>query len=279
MNISINPSLAAQEKKEELSTTSDDGSTVHNVPDPISTKSRRIQKREKAKQVAQQKQKEKQKEQNAQQLAEKEDTQKQFKLTEEAILNGEIPAKFIPEGFHANLDEKAKKKMLQMIRNRISAQNSRDRKKNLIEHLENQSRALSEENLELKTKVRRLEEENANLRHENQEIKKALNNMCSLGKDQNFSSDIFAEPFNQSSNPSTDSPTTSGNSSPVFRKMMRSGGFMKYSLALATIFAVVMYGGMNTTVPAAPVNAVVNNAPEQSTFQAPLPKGKQFFFP
>jgi len=61
----------------------------------------------------------------------------------------EIPQKYIPEGFNqTNLDEKSKKKMVQMIRNRISAQNSRDRKKAYRKKLEIHQKKIASENFQ-----------------------------------------------------------------------------------------------------------------------------------
>jgi hypothetical protein len=55
-------------------------------------------------------------------------------------------SKYIPEGFNdPDLDDKTKKKMIQMIRNRISAQNSRDRKKAYVNTLEYARQKLAEE--------------------------------------------------------------------------------------------------------------------------------------
>lgn len=250
-----------------MSTTSDDASVSCNVPDPVSTKSKRIQKREKAKQRSQ---------------------AKVPKVTEEAIISGEIPSKYIPEGFNPeNLDEKSKKKMLQMIRNRISAQNSRDRKKNLIETLENQQRVLSEENLKLKSRIRQLEDINAQLQKENQGYKKALKNQFSssnpiaTAQQSEFHSNIFqngmfTESVVDSSDTTTNrSPVLSGTSSPIIRSPNRSGGFMKYSLALAMIFAVVMFTGMNPTPAQQTPGTMLTVLPQQPVFKVPAPESNQ----
>lgn len=215
------------------------------MPDPISSKSKLIQKREKAKQRSQ---------------------AKLPKVTEEAVLTGAIPAKYIPPEFNeATLDEKSKKKMLQMIRNRISAQNSRDRRKNLIETLENKQRELAEENLKLKNRVRQLEDMNAQLLKENQEFRKTMANALSVD-----SHDML---FEHSDNTES-AECTSGSDSPILRMRNRSGSFMKYSLALATIFAVVMFTGMNPVTKEQATGTMLSALPQQTVFQIPAPKGK-----
>lgn len=58
-----------------------------------------------------------------------------------------------------NTDEKTKKKIMQMIRNRISAQTSRDRKKQMLSNMEKELRELRSENCLLKNRVVQLEEQ------------------------------------------------------------------------------------------------------------------------
>lgn len=225
-------------KKGDLSSTTDDSSLRnHSLPDPISSKSRRIMKRELAKQRNQSK-------------------QVDHYDDHEDLFHG-ISMQQIPEEFHsANMDEKSRKKMLQMIRNRISAQNSRDRRKHLIETLENQKQLLTEENNHLKQRVRYLEDLTSSLQKELNEYKKTgekssyaeVNHIESPRHE--FIEDPILNPFElQSSNPSTEIQELSGNDSPMLRRSLRSGGFMKFSLALLTIFAVAMFSSLNSSGP------------------------------
>jgi len=86
-------------------------------------------------------------------------------------------------------EDKTKKKMVQMIRNRISAQNSRDRKKNYVVQLEYSKNRLSDENEKLindKNKlmkeIKKLEESQATMLKENQMLRNNKISQCSLCK-------------------------------------------------------------------------------------------------
>jgi len=58
------------------------------------------------------------------------------------------------------LDDLSRKRMMQKIRNRISAQESRDRRKNYIEKLEAENNVIKNENTTLKEHIKQLKEEN-----------------------------------------------------------------------------------------------------------------------
>jgi hypothetical protein len=62
---------------------------------------------------------------------------------------------------YQHLDEKSKKKMVQMLRNRISAQTSRDRKKYYVGTLEKENQELKVQNNKLRAKVKELEDTGA----------------------------------------------------------------------------------------------------------------------
>ena len=60
----------------------------------------------------------------------------------------------------------------------------------------------------------------------------------------------------------------SANTNTVAQRQSRSGGFMRYSLALATIFAVLIFTGINPPGQGSSRN-LVSNAGEQTTIQNP----------
>src|SRR5690348_8853768 len=107
------------------------------LPDPISKASRKIAKQEK-------------KPRGKARVA---------KITESTVFAGEVPQKYIPEEFNQpDLDEKSRKKLLQDIRNRVAALNSRDKKKIQFELIEQQNEKLQQENIGLKKHIKTLEE-------------------------------------------------------------------------------------------------------------------------
>lgn len=73
------------------------------------------------------------------------------------------------ELFDESMDDVARKKMMQKIRNRISAQESRDRRKAQFQTLEDEKLVLKKENDSLKKRVNNLERENQALRIKLQE--------------------------------------------------------------------------------------------------------------
>jgi len=89
-----------------------------------------------------------------------------------------IDKKFIPEGFDdPNLDEKTRKKMIQMIRNRISAQNSRDRKKFQMQKLEDINTGIMEENTNLLREKAALLNEIAKMQENERKLYKEIENL------------------------------------------------------------------------------------------------------
>jgi len=154
----------------------------------------------------------------------------------------QVNSKYIPEGFNnPDLDEKTRKKMIQMIRNRISAQNSRDRKKAYVQQLEGEKKAiqdqvrqLTQEKDALLQEYRKLEESHARLLKENEDLKKNKNFACiHCGKlqdtdieSQNNSEDTFED------NLSLPSPTRYSSG--------YNRTFFNYAFAFATILSCVM---------------------------------------
>lgn len=88
--------------------------------------------------------------------------------------------KYIPEGIDdPNLDDKTKRKMVQMVKNRVAAQKTRDKRKNYMSELEEvkarldeANRQLNERNSLLEQRVRELESSQARLMAENLELKR-----------------------------------------------------------------------------------------------------------
>lgn len=92
-----------------------------------------------------------------------------------------------------NLDEQSKKKQKQMMRNRISAQNSRDRKKAYAQQLEQINEQLVEENSNLRREKQVLLEEISQLKYsesqllnENQTLKSSMCANCRQSSNQGF---------------------------------------------------------------------------------------------
>jgi len=76
------------------------------------------------------------------------------------------------ELFQENMDDLSRKKMMQKIRNRISAQESRDRKKAQFCDLADKNFVLEKENASLKAEVDSLRKENKELRRKVEELSK-----------------------------------------------------------------------------------------------------------
>ena len=79
-----------------------------------------------------------------------------------------------------NLDNSSKKKLIQKIRNRMSAQRSRLRQKQLLKTLEEENKTLKTQNYSLESKLRKLEEENKFLLSKNfdEKKRKSKNSLC-----------------------------------------------------------------------------------------------------
>lgn len=147
-----------------------------------------------------------------------------------------------------DLDDKTKKKMIQMIRNRISAQSSRDRKKVYMVQLEDAKSLLVDENsrLNLEKEVllkefRKLEETQRKLKSENEGLKRTMAQNNGLGSQ--FSRD------GDSNSETTEDDCEGQDFSNMFKTIVGSGfGKMtgnnkklyKSTLALATMISVVM---------------------------------------
>ncbi|CAD8084563.1 unnamed protein product [Paramecium sonneborni] len=74
------------------------------------------------------------------------------------------------------------KKTIQMIRNRISAQNSRDRKKQYLQQLENQAQKELNYNAELRKQLEELQGRQQKLRNKSQKIRDQLSILQQLGR-------------------------------------------------------------------------------------------------
>ncbi len=154
-----------------------------------------------------------------------------------------VDSKFIPEGFDdPNLDEKTKKKMVQMVRNRISAQNSRDRKKNHMMKLEDINNSLTtERNTLLKERtnllgeIQRLHQVNNQLVEEVQVLKRSAT--CSMcGRSQ--PSDEENQPL---STEDSQGGGFSGLNSPVLSRFTSGGrGFLTFFAFAALVSMVVV---------------------------------------
>lgn len=76
------------------------------------------------------------------------------------------------ELFEENLDDLTRKKLMQKIRNRVSAQESRDRKKHQFGNLQEKNFILEKENVNLKAEVEDLRKENKQLKRKLEEFMK-----------------------------------------------------------------------------------------------------------
>ena len=182
----------------------------------INPESKRINKREKAKE------------------------RKKAKKTSTEVLLQKADPKHIPKEMeNPNLDSDTRKKMVQMIRNRISAQNSRDRKKFYIQQLEEIRDLLTEENSMLTSdkktlldKMQKMELDHEILIQEISTLKKNLPPVCSsCGFTMDYSS------RNQETTEDNSSRDRSSNSSPfIERAPSRTGrGFFGFSMAFTAL--------------------------------------------
>jgi hypothetical protein len=158
---------------------------------------------------------------------------------------------FIQEALNnPNLDEKSGKKLKQMIRNRISAQNSRDRKKAYLSNMEKNNHYLSLQNSQLIQEITVLKEANKALINEKEELKKKL-----------LQNDSFCPHCSNGLSPSTNThssdealtiPHTSdyhfddytrgdnGGNSPLFNRIFSGKSFLSYTFAVATILSLAL---------------------------------------
>lgn len=187
-----------------------------------------------------------------------------------ALLEG-IDSKFIPEGFDdPNLDEKTKKKMIQMVRNRISAQNSRDRKKTHMLKLEDinhklmsEKDALMKERTVLLDEIQRLQQANNALYEENQTLKNG--NVCSICRRTHSTEPGQNEDDHQL--PSTEESLQggfSGLNSPVLQRFASGGrGFMTFFAFAALVSLVVVMNVQQSNTGIAPDNNNNMDFPKQ----------------
>jgi len=188
----------------------------------LNSRSKRIQKREKAK--------ERVKTKTTKNTTTKASAKPKEELSNEDFLL-QVDAKFIPEGFDdPDMDDKTRKKMIQMIRNRVSAQNSRDRKKVYLQQLEENNTHLSEANARLiKEKeniLKQLKEAEATcqkFKEENEALRR--NNLC-------LKCGCTLE---------IQSPTSSEESVPVIRRSHAGGNFFGLGMSFAFIFCILLF--------------------------------------
>jgi len=189
--------------------------------DKLVSRTKRIQKREKAKQ--------------------------RLRIKQEASpALSSVNSKYIPDGFdNPDLDDKSKRKMVQMIRNRISAQNSRDRKKHYMMQLEEAKSILADENNKLSNEkglllkqLKKLEKNQKKLQHENADLKKCWEENCKkCGQNKGFNCMEEEEPEGQS----TLSKILNKITAPIMNKLPEGQKpFNKKTMTLATIISIVM---------------------------------------
>ena len=154
---------------------------------------------------------------------------------------------------NSNLDE-TNKKLKQMIRNRISAQNSRDRKKSYVTDLQNNNQYLIMQNTQLLNEIKALKEVNKLLNNEKEELKKALdkgNSFCShcgyFGLPPNSTDEHINIPTLNIDQTEFDYTRDNGLHSPRLSRLFggSSKSFLSYMLTIATILSLVLV--MNTT--------------------------------
>jgi hypothetical protein len=193
---------------------------VKEEPEPsVSSKSKRIGKREKAKERTK---------------------------TKKGSFLDNVDSKFIPEGFDdPNLDENTRKKMIQMIRNRVSAQTSRDKKKVYMQQLEeyrqklaNENHKLNSHNSKLMQDLKKLEEAYTRVVQENEELKKNTNFSC--GHCGRYQSEVPSSEADQFSGESQLEENSDLSSPRVSRNSNFSRSFFSYAFAFATILSVVL---------------------------------------
>ena len=164
-----------------------------------------------------------------------------------SISIAEIPQKYIPEGFNqSNLDEKSKKKMVQMIRNRISAQNSRDRKKAYMKKLEANQKKTAAENFQYQKEIIQLKQMNEALKLECEYLRRCLMTTISESHDQVYQNeDALKEGMGDLNRKQDFEMSPEFKTGSCLRKNTGSAHIIKYSLALATLFAVLMFSNIS----------------------------------
>jgi hypothetical protein len=166
-----------------------------------------------------------------------------------------VDTKHIPEGFDdPDLDDQTKKKMIQVMRNRVSAQTSRDKKKVYVNQLEDMKNALADENsklskekADLAEKLKKIEREREALR---QEVEMLKNRGCSkCGSTMEYQSP--ASTMNQE----TTEESASNSSSPLlYRDTSRRGGFFGFGVAFAAFLCFLFCIGQDVFSPKTLIN-------------------------
>jgi hypothetical protein len=170
---------------------------------------------------------------------------------EESPALSSVNSKYIPDGFdNPDLDGKSKRKMVQMIRNRISAQNSRDRKKAYMVQLEEAKSILADENNKLATEkstllkqLKKLEKTQRKLQQENHGLKKCWEENCTkCGKNKGFHAmEEEHEEEKDQNNTSTLSKIFDKFTQPIMNKLPEGQkAYNKKTMTLATIISIVM---------------------------------------
>ena len=162
-------------------------------------------------------------------------------------------AKSILEDLNSSeFDGKTKKKMVQMIRNRISAQNSRDRKKAYVVQLEEARNLLEDdkakliqENSLLIKELKKLGEAQKKLRLENQELKKkqgSKENTPQNSTQENMNLENNDEKSIEDENPIENlSGVLKSLTEPNFSRLStKNKNFLHYTIAFATIISIIM---------------------------------------
>ncbi len=167
---------------------------------------------------------------------------------EESPALSSVNSKYIPDGFdNPDLDGKSKRKMVQMIRNRISAQNSRDRKKAYMVQLEDAKNALAEQNNKLAAEkgnllkqLKKLEKTQRKLQQENHGLKKCWEENCQkCGQNKKFHA--MEEEHEEEKDPSTLSKIFDKFTQPIMNKLPEGQkAYNKKTMTLATIISIVM---------------------------------------
>lgn len=166
-----------------------------------------------------------------------------------------------------NLDEKSSKKLKQMIRNRISAQNSRDRKKQYINNLEKGNQLLKMQNNQLLHELASLKESNKLLQQETDNLKKSLQQQKDFCPHCGHSSILSPSQISSTESisiPHSDDPEIErillsrevGATSPTFARMFggTSRSFFSYALTFTTILSLVLLFNVNNSMDQATIS-------------------------
>ena len=186
------------------------------------------------------------------------------KKQEVAELLSKAAKKYIPEGIEdPSLDIKSKRRLVQIVKNRISAQRTRDHRKNYISELEEVKARLAEANHELLERNRMLEERlkamednHLKLRAENEELRRRdvgkvhphqpdslqQQQPTGMSAENSFIESVFnsskKSPLEEESEPEEETQNIYPGSPVLTRRSSGKGGLYRYLLATMMIFAV-----------------------------------------